>query len=119
MTYWELYWLTRLQDLKCAIGVLSLLLLLSGIAASFLYTTNCDSYSEEGKIFARRSFKYTKISLFLSLFCFVVQTFIPNTKDLALIYSGHFATHSEEMKKLPDNLLRYLNTFLEEKKESK
>ena len=40
--------------------------------------------------------------------------FLPTNKELAVIITRHWAMNSEEMQKLPDNVVKTLNTFLEE-----
>jgi len=119
MTYWELYWITRLDPLHCSIVTFSITVFCSATISARIWLKNADMDYEPNRVIAKTAFLWCKRFLFLSVLSGLISTLIPNTKDLALIYSGHFATHSEEMKKLPDNLLRYLNTFLEEKKESK
>jgi hypothetical protein len=43
----------------------------------------------------------------------IVSVLIPSRSDLAFIIGGHYATHSAEAQKLPDNILKAMNAFLQ------
>lgn len=110
MSFWELYWLTRCQSLATLFFILCMV---SSITSCFLFVGSLMAINSSEQLLLKKGVKYALPLAFVSG---IFAALLPSNKDIALIYSGHFITHSEEMKKLPDNILKYLNTFLEEKK---
>ncbi len=55
---------------------------------------------------------FKKIIAFLFLFLFLA-TAIPNEKELTFIAGGYFTTNNKEAQKLPENILKAANDFLE------
>lgn len=92
-------------------------LIMTAIISGFGYDTrfSSDELSPESKGFIamRRHFKSVVIAL---AFLGSVPALYPDKDDVAWILGGAAAVHvaqTEEAKKLPDNLLRAANTFLE------
>jgi len=56
--------------------------------------------------------KFKSILIGLLLFG-LVGNFVPNEKQIALIIGGAIATNTEGMEKLPENLVKASNSFLE------
>ena len=60
--------------------------------------------------------KWTKRAIITALSLLVVSTFYPSREDLAWMFGGatvYSLTQNEEAQKLPDNVLKAANTFLE------
>lgn len=116
MSMFELYLITRCENLHDLFMVVSIISLIVTIFSAIAVTAMSMPDTWTGKVTDIKP--YRKYVLILGSVCFVsslISALLPTTKDIALIYSGHFVTHSEELKKLPDNLLRHLNTYLEKK----
>ena len=46
----------------------------------------------------------------------ILFALLPTKKDLAIIYGVSYVSNNEQIKKLPDNVLNVVNTWLEETK---
>lgn len=119
MTTLELYLITRLDDIRSLLeapGLIALLLAaitLLGIALLICNTTD-DKPSDNIIRIINKALKITTCIFIFSITVLpTIKAFIPSTKDIAVIIAGKYATNSEEMKKLPDNVLKTFNTFLE------
>ena len=117
-----IYWLTRLPEIKEAVpGIgLALLLFLLFIVYIILSMVKVDAAKDKemGKYLDLIT-HFTKISknffiVMLSVFIIsnVLNVFIPKERDLAIILAGSWATNSEEMQKLPNNVVKVINDLL-------
>jgi hypothetical protein len=123
---WEMYLITRM-DAIC--GMALAVLLLAGAASAILFAMTAisfheyshyidkgDSYEEERER-EKRSYDYIKrlfkISGIVTIAAAILLTFIPTTKDIALIYVVPAVTKNEQVQKLPDNLMKFLNAKME------
>lgn len=113
MTYWELYWITRLDSIQNTMGGICAV---SFVGVCLIFAFFCMLVSEGDTEYVpsvKRCIKYLATITLVSGF---LNIMLPSNKDLALMMSGHFVTNSDQLQKLPDNLLKYLNDYLEEKK---
>lgn len=122
MSTWQLYWITRLDGLVnfFEISAFATLVLCGACIAAYigissdLGMTTKDTESYEGIKRLVRFFRNSGIALLLP---FLISTigalFLPSKKDIAIILAGHWATHNKEMIKLPENVIKTLNDFLE------
>ena len=112
----ELYWITRLDNI---IGVIQLLLVL--LVVSIIIMTICyiafdedtrEMYPKFWEMYPKikKHFKQVCIS---ALIIIAMLIFIPTTKDAYVIYGVGSIIESPECKKLPDNAVKALNTWLE------
>jgi len=62
--------------------------------------------------------KFKSVLIGLLLFG-LVGNFVPNEKQVALIIGGTIATNTKGIEKLPDNLVKAANSFLERIQEDK
>lgn len=125
MEWWQIYLITRfdsLRDFICGTvticGIASILMLICSFATRVTYSNDSLDWhvKEINKIkgLEKVLFRFVMPLGFLLAFLFV---FIPSRDDVATIIAGHWATHNEEMKKLPDNVLKTLNGLLEKAQE--
>ena len=120
MTIWQLYFLTRmekLQDLLC--GVAAIFLILTACGAIGILISMVEDAEKETKAAV---YRWVKIGIAGSSIFGLLTIAIPSNQDLAIILGGHFVTNQEEIKKLPANVAKTLNDFLEryqEKEEKK
>lgn len=116
----ELYWITRLDGF---IGFMELLLVL--LVVSIIIMTICyiafdedtrEMYPKFWEMYPKfkKHFKQVCIS---ALMLIAMLVFIPTTKEACFIYGVggiiNYAKESSECKKLPDNAVKALNTWLE------
>jgi muramoyltetrapeptide carboxypeptidase LdcA involved in peptidoglycan recycling len=104
MTTFELYLFTKLDLLQAILGTISIL---SGLVFVAIYVIG--RVEEEDKLI-----KMSKKFLIGFSISTTLVVAIPNTKDMAIIYSLHYLTNNEDAKKIPDNVLKFINQELEE-----
>lgn len=112
MTALEIYWLTRLPHLS-EIGVA--VTIGSFVAAALLLCFAPAWASEDfGSATSRLVAKIVaKVAVGCLLIGGLIKLFVPTTQDLAVIFAGAWAVNSEEMQKLPDNVVKTINKYLE------
>jgi hypothetical protein len=114
----EIYWLTRLDDVKTLIGFIiafTAIALISGIGAMIF---NFDRYHDDEKLIYNTAKKITILSSII-LFVFSIGTcFIPNTNEAYMIYglggTIDYIKSNEVAKQLPDKCIIALDKYLEE-----
>lgn len=108
----ELYWITRLDSI--CIVLMFTAIISTGCLVGALITRWGEEYTNEEKEAAKKWIKYSLAILILSV---VAKVFTPSTKDAYIIYGvGNtidYLKSSDEAKKLPDNALKALNSYLE------
>lgn len=108
----DLYWITVLGNLGTLAVVVTMLTTISSILLLIPYL---ESYENENH-------RVFKIALYVSVFLLVISTtmnvLIPSRKELYVIYglggTIDYLKDNKEAKKLPDNVLKSLNIFIEE-----
>lgn len=73
------------------------------------------SVSIEGidKVKALRIYKTAAIALIVvGCLASIARAFLPTKTDLAIIFAGQWITNSEEVKALPDNVVKTMNKFM-------
>lgn len=60
-----------------------------------------------------KALKGNKKFLIVPALCLFMSAILPDEKQIAMIAGGYFATNNEEVKKLPDNVLGAVNSYLE------
>lgn len=121
MSTLELYLLTRLPAIQAAMIILAIL---SAVAVLFLLVSSViimtDRYDDKASIPTLRI--GALISTFVLLISSGLAILIPGREDIAIIILGKYVTNSEQIGKLPENLIKPLNEYLEslnEKQESR
>lgn len=97
-------------------GVLSLSLLVSifsGISTGVLgmgtIASAADGHEEVSTFF----FKYFKMSIAIFIISSVLVAVIPNKSQMLILIGGYAVTNNEQIQKLPDNVLKAANAYLE------
>lgn len=107
MDWFTLYVLTRFNTLSNACLLASMAL---ALATTIICIVGSVQHDVDKRDFPWSLLKKVLVALAIST-AGVVLT--PTRSDIALIVAGHWATHNEEMAKLPDNVVRTLNSLLE------
>jgi hypothetical protein len=107
MSYWFIYWFTRL-DVLYILGVVTLILSISSIVSLFFLAGADEIDFNKAYTYIKR---YSLLSLILGIF---IVIFVPTTKEAAAIYLIPKIANNEEVSKIPDNALKLLNKRLEE-----
>src|SRR5579872_6900306 len=105
-----LYFLTRLDSLHAYLVFLSIAATcLLGALAFILFFCYVESAEDETIIMIHKGVKKCAwLAIILGLF----TNMMPTNKDLAIILGGYYVTNSEEVKKLPNNVVHAMNDFL-------
>lgn len=111
MSVWELYWLTRLGPIH---DFLKLISVLSGLTivlplVGYIMCVIEDASKEVTDLVKKFLIVFSVVLTLSSL----GQLFVPSNKDLTIILGGYWVTNSEEVKKLPENVAKTINDFLE------
>lgn len=116
-----LYWITRLESMKdLCVGIMTIGMIISIVVGFIMLFYYSEIKSGEGEeITTFNKLKRAIISLIiLSILFGVAHTFIPTTKEVAFIYltskTTKWAENNEQVQKLPDNVLKMLNTKMEQ-----
>lgn len=114
----EIYWLTRLDDVKTLIGFIITFTAIALIFSIGAMIFNFDRYHDDEKLIYNTAKKITLISSII-LFVFSIGTcFIPNTKEAYMIYGVggtiDYIKSNEVAKQLPDKCIMALDKYLEE-----
>lgn len=108
MSMWELYWLTRLHPVGKFFGLLAFVFFVILMILAFYMTCR----SADGEDIKDESQVFKKVVI-CTLFCSFAAILTPSNKDIAIILGGYWVSNSEEVKKLPVNVVKTVNDFLE------
>lgn len=101
ITMWQIYWITRLDDIGIAIGILTIFLGITSVillAGSVGFPDNNPGwYPEKAKYFYR-------VSLFF-LGTLFINTMIPSTKDMAAILVIPKIVNNKQVQKFPSQIM--------------
>lgn len=108
MSMWQIYWLTRLFNLQSALSVIAVVF---GFSTFLFGISMVTEFKEKEKGIYKYWAKQSLTAFVSSMALFI---FLPSKSDVAIMVAGSWATNSEEMKKLPDNVVKTINDFLSE-----
>lgn len=118
ITSWQLYWLTRLDSLSCGVGIIAISGFVFGFFGALWFYGFPDSFGFQPKRF-RIWLRLISIPIVAS----ALAVLIPSTKEMAAILIvpklANSIASNKEIQKLPDNLLKLANSWIEELKPSK
>lgn len=111
MNWFTIYLITRLPVVATVSEILLICIAAGAVVMGVIPMIAYDVLSKDAlntlKVWARRGV----VAFCVALFCMLAA---PSQSDLAIIFAGHWATNSEEMQELPDNVAETINNFLEE-----
>jgi hypothetical protein len=112
MTIPELYALfVLLPGLAAAFTVITVVGLLTYIIIIFIASMCGDIKHDNFTYYYKAIVKPWLIGLLI--LCGIAATVLPSQKDMLLLVGGYAVTNNKELTKLPDNVLRAANTYLE------
>ena len=114
----EIYWLTRLDDVKMLIGFIIAFAVIALIFGIGTMGFNFDRHYDDEKLKYRMGKKLTIICSII-VFVFSIGTcFIPNTNEAYMIYglggTLDYIKSNETAKQLPDKCIIALDKYLED-----
>lgn len=108
----EIYWITRLcalSDISCIVSTLSGIGLLMCVIFSSIF----------GEEFSETAKPYTKALLITLVISAIGAIFIPNKRELAIIYGVggtiDYVKQNHTAQQLPDKVVKALDAWLDEK----
>jgi len=115
MSIFTLYLLTRLEPLNNVFITMMIFSFVLTFFTSlfFIISWDVDGIAKEEKV--QKIVRKVLVVLGLSLSVSALGSILtPTNKDIAVIVGGYWATNSEEVVKLPDNVVKTMNKFLKE-----
>ena len=114
----EIYWMTRLDDVKVLIGFIIAFTVIALFFGIISIMFNSDRHNDDEKCMYNTGKKITIISSII-VFVFSIGTcLIPNTNDAYMIYglggTIDYIKSNETSKQLPDKYIIALDKYLEE-----
>jgi hypothetical protein len=117
-TAWMIYFWTRLDPINCALGGITLFLIICMIISAIVWMVNASSgYSDAVETAEKAKSVLLKLSIAAGAITFI-SIWIPSQKDVALIVGGQLATEvvqSKESKELGGKVLKFLDTELDKR----
>jgi hypothetical protein len=114
----EIYWLTRLDDLKTLIGFIIAFGVIALVFSIGAMIFNFDRYYDDEKLIYNTAKKLTIISSIIVFVLSIGTCFIPNTKEAYMIYglggTIDYIKSNEVAKQLPDKCIIALDKYLED-----
>jgi len=110
ITSWDIYWITRLDEIH---GICWFLVIAAAITIAVLLAM---AVWAADQIEPEKAKKRLSLSIKMAVFActiFIFGSFVPSTKDFAAIYLIPKIANNEQVQKVPENLVRLLNTKME------
>lgn len=124
MTMFQLYILTRCQhinDMLCQAvaflaGLVALICAISILRYVFIQLDEYRQVVKDEKVAAvkKTSWPLLKRTAILLTIVSILAPLVPNNRDLYVMIGGYYVTNNDEIKKMPNNVLKAANNFLEE-----
>lgn len=105
-----LYWLTRLDGLHELFKIMGGIILVFGGLGSAILAGHL--YFDQ-KLSLYKALLPLAIVFSVGVSAVIISAFIPKNEDLALIIGGSYITNQEDISKLPPNIAKTLNTYLQ------
>lgn len=117
-----LYWITRLESMKDLCSLLMTIGIVISVVVGFImlfyYIEHSPLDTEEEFNFFNKLKRAVISFTIVSVLFGIAYTFIPTTKEVAFIYltskTTKWAENNEQVQKIPDNVLKMLNTKMEQ-----
>jgi len=107
ITEWTIYWITRLDNIRTALGIVLGISVIPMFVMLGVFWTD----DEMEKLHRIRKWILSWIIILL------IVVFIPSTKDMIAIKVIPPVVNNEEVRKMPEEFLKFLNSYLEGKQE--
>jgi len=108
ITSWDIYWITRLDSIVFVCAAIAII----GVAvACFVWMMGMDDWDGEAGKIVKKIYKIIIVSVSTAL---TIGSFVPSTKDAVAIYMIPKIVNNEQIQKLPDNAIKFLNQKMEQ-----
>lgn len=108
MSILTLYFLlTLLPNMDMAIDISIGILVVAAVVFAICYSVEFDDKSKEPYL------KFLKNMITALIYLIILGVFVPGKEQIVTMVGGYAVTNDQEMKKLPDNILKAANTYLE------
>ncbi len=115
-----IYWITRLDYIKIAVGVLlGVIVVLFFVLFAFGGINAIDGYGADDKIRGKKLFKKS-FWLLIPIFLLILPlVFVPTTKEMCAIKIIPIVANNEDVQELPNKIVELANEWVEELKPKK
>jgi len=110
ITAWDVYWITRLDDIQILFAIMIIALIMVGVVGG-VATVAGNLWDEDCWPCVKKLWKRGIVSFFV--IC-LFSIFIPSTKTAVAIYIIPKIASNEQVQKLPDNAMKFINGKFEE-----
>lgn len=114
ITMWQMYWITRLDDIGTALAVI---IALSGITAIFTLINACGFSDAEVWNPEKAVYFYRTVMFFMAILMF--ETLIPDSKSMAAILIVPKIVNNEQVQQMPSKIMDLATEWLEALKPKK
>jgi hypothetical protein len=115
ITAWDIYWITRLDSINTFLATIFFIPLGIGCLTLMFYPIlKMDVFDGEENKFRKFNKVLFKILPIYILIVGTIFCIFPNTKEAVAIYLIPKIANNEQVQKLPDNAMKFLNGKLEE-----
>ena len=114
ITEWQMYWITRLDNINIAATIFLVLAAIGTIIGLVLMGVRYDDNDKDAKRWGRR---VLRTSIPVALLFIFVQMFLPTTKQMAAILVIPKIVNNKKIQELPENLLELSNEWIKSKTE--
>jgi hypothetical protein len=109
ITSWDIYWITRLDQIQCIFIFLYFAFIASGFIGG-IFSVASEVWEETYWTRAKSAWTRWAVGFFILI---VVSFFTPSTKEMVAIYMIPKVANNEQIQKLPDDTAKFLNAQLE------
>jgi hypothetical protein len=133
MSYWTMYWITRLDavnGLMSAVAIIAAIGIVAGVIIYFIeqselrsdlrrlnrapHDDDYQAWVETDKLLLSLMMRCIKISIPCFIVSCIILTVIPTTKQAIAIWAVPKVINNEQVQALPDNALKLVNAQLQE-----
>ena len=119
MSWWFIYWITRLGDIRATAGVTLFIFAWPTVIFIGLYLwAKLDNESWSDSVSVEDTLKYfgrfAALSFLIVLFSLSILTFVPRTKEAAAIYLIPKMVNNEAVQEMPGDAVKLLQLKLDE-----
>lgn len=111
MSIWELYFLTRLEPVNIFVLTGAIICGIVLLVCTIYYAMESSGgFGDESTLATLKNLR--KRSFVIEVILSVLLVLLPTTKDMAIILGGYWVTNNKEVEKLPENVVKTVNSFL-------
>jgi len=112
ITAWDVYWITRLDGIGLGLPLVFITAIFVVIA--WIIAMSAGSMWEDNEEKRPKYLRFLYAAIGVGALALTVGLFVPTTKEAVAIYMIPKIANNEQVQKLPDNAMKFLNGKFEE-----